>query len=170
MALLGVGIVGVGGLFPAVDLPALLPGLRPPTDGVLGVFGGGGADEETLVLEEEALTATAAAPFLPPALLPPLAPELLPRDEDEDDDDAAGRDSTPALPGSKGRPRAPPCTTPRPPDPLGAQLRQYQTSSSGSSPSVRPTQTKWYQALHPPSQPIIGDPSSGRLHAGHIQI
>ena len=33
-----------------------------------------------------------------------------------------------------------------------------------------PTHTQWYQSSQPASQPIIGLPSSGLLHWGHIQI
>ena len=50
---------------------------------------------------------------------------------------------------------------------LRTHLGQYQSVFSAGS-EVMPTQSQWYQSSHL-SQPIIGEPSSFRLHVGHIQ-
>ena len=51
---------------------------------------------------------------------------------------------------------------------LRTQRGQYQSVFSAGS-EVMPTQSQWYQSSHL-SQPIIGEPSSLRLHVGQIQI
>jgi hypothetical protein len=50
---------------------------------------------------------------------------------------------------------------------LRTHLGQYQSVFSAGS-EVMPTQSQWYQSSHL-SQPIIGVPSSCRLHVGQIQ-